>query len=170
MRSQHTPGPWQAEYNESDESRCVYFIGPHPQFGLPVASISAANPGGIAEANAARIVACINACAGMADPEVWIGMQEKEAAFAKTEIPRLVGQIDALSAENAQLREALAALTGAATAQARAAEAHAHAAEARAYAHAAEAHAHAAEARAHAAEAHAATARAQARAQAAIAD
>ena len=114
MRAQHTPGPWQTEYNESDEAQCRYFIGPHPQFGLPVASISAANPGGVAEANAARIVSCVNACEGMLDPQVWIGMQEKEAAFAKTEIPRLAGQVDFLSAENERLREALAALTGAA--------------------------------------------------------
>lgn len=108
MSAQHTPGPWQAEYNDSDESRCVYFIGPHPQSGRQVASIPAANPGGVAEANAARIVACVNACSGMLDPETWIGMQEKEAAFAKTEIPRLAGQVDTLSAENERLRAALA--------------------------------------------------------------
>lgn len=114
MSAKHTQGPWQAEYSESEESRCVYFIGPHPKSGLPVASIPAANPGGVAAANAARIVACVNACAGMLDPQVWIGMKEKEAAFAAKEIPRLAGQVDLLSAEVERLREALAALTGAA--------------------------------------------------------
>jgi hypothetical protein len=43
----------------------------------------------------------------MADPEVWIGMQEKEAQFAKQEIPRLAGQVDALAAEVERLRELL---------------------------------------------------------------
>lgn len=57
--------------------------------------------------NAARIVACVNACEGMADPQVWIGMQEKEAQFAKQEIPRLAGQVDALAAEVERLRELL---------------------------------------------------------------
>ena len=59
--SKHTPEPW--------------VIGSHPTLGriyIDEASYShgsvATCYGGLAEADAARIVACVNACAGMADP------------------------------------------------------------------------------------------------------
>jgi len=64
--SKHTPEPWAYEY-ESEANGYFYEwygIGPTQ---YPIGSISKPRVGddGLAEANARRIVACVNACAGI---------------------------------------------------------------------------------------------------------
>lgn len=99
QKSTHAQGPWTVE-ERNQETNLVRVAGAD---GITVCNAKGHS--------ARRIVACVNACAGMADPEVWIGMQEKEAAFAKTEIPRLAGQVDLLSSEVERLREVLVGVT-----------------------------------------------------------
>jgi len=103
MSAQHTPGAW---YVEGANPPRIYANNGLEIIAQCDSAKEMTKAGELA--NAARIVACVNACEGMADPEVWIGMKEKEAAFAATEIPRLAGQVDSLSAEVERLREALA--------------------------------------------------------------
>ena len=90
----HTPGPWDAD------------IGLH---GLCIGSgdnppIAAMLAGGLnPEADAERIVACVNACEGMIEPAVEIsGLRSRSNA-----VPAMCAEVEALRAENERLREAL---------------------------------------------------------------
>lgn len=67
---QHTPEPWSVSAEEYDAESGVISI---PEIGRLLhetnADWSPAEDWGIDKANAERIVACVNACAGIANPE-----------------------------------------------------------------------------------------------------
>lgn len=97
-KAAHTPGPWIAG---DDEDSDFFLVGPHDGDGIvyqPVVKLHN-------EANARRIVACVNACEQFEDPAEAIRLLGIEAAKAyPAERER-----DALRAEVARLREALRA-------------------------------------------------------------
>jgi hypothetical protein len=67
--SKHTPGPWVAHVSKADEftSNDVMLIrSQEPLYGVAGIEIER----DVDEANAARIVACVNACEGIEDPSV----------------------------------------------------------------------------------------------------
>ena len=70
MSTTHTPTPWKV--TPSHTGRGWNIDGPRLGLALPwlVARTESEEP--VDEANAQRIVACVNACAGMADPEATI--------------------------------------------------------------------------------------------------
>ena len=72
MKSNHSPEPWHVSVNFDPERRKDYAIdtvAPRPDF---VAE-------GLTEDNAIRIVACVNACTGMDDPEHEVDVLRKKA-------------------------------------------------------------------------------------------
>ena len=97
MSAQHTPEPWDHQnctVFALDERRCVnrfsalvqggiVRLGANVTFGTPTVRTSDAE----LEANARRIVECVNACEGIADPSVVPEMVEalKEAVDAEWE-------------------------------------------------------------------------------------
>lgn len=62
MNTKHTPGPWSVGY--SSESGAPQIDAPDFPDTAPIAELW----GDYGEANAARIVACVNAMEGIADP------------------------------------------------------------------------------------------------------
>jgi hypothetical protein len=80
MDKKHTSEPWSQPYDDCRiEGDAEYSVNGSMTISMPYADT------GIAEANVARIVACVNACAGMDDPAADIhelqmnGMTRNEA-------------------------------------------------------------------------------------------
>lgn len=67
--SKHTPGPWRAVPQTNGSKLIAADLKP---LGLRIIAFNVARADSIIEddANAARIVACVNACEGIADPNV----------------------------------------------------------------------------------------------------
>jgi hypothetical protein len=93
MSGQHTPEPWQV--NHGDKGQVCDADGER-RGCAPIAHCA----GSAAEkrANAARIVACVNACAGMYDPARTIETMNADALTADKELARLRVQCDELLA------------------------------------------------------------------------
>ena len=102
--SEHTPGPWEHVHEEhsvgglTTHTYCVRPVG-----GTPEDNILRTD-----EANARRIVACVNACEGMKDPEAEIKALRIEVATPiLVATNRLADALADARVENARLREAL---------------------------------------------------------------
>lgn len=66
----HTPGPWSVD-PESEDAEAFVIFGPEKDNGWCSLIACLAKRSDLpVEANAARIVACVNACEGIADPSV----------------------------------------------------------------------------------------------------
>lgn len=79
----HTPEPWAASYNGlymEIEHEGFYFIAVFGNDHSPLTRGS-----NIQKANADRIVACVNALAGIEDPEAFV--QQAKAAINKDKFP-----------------------------------------------------------------------------------
>ena len=80
--SKHTPEPWKV--GPTNPGRIYRDSGSLSKIGNPIARANVAIwPEGQEDANAARIVACVNACAGMADPEEEIAALREVAEAAR---------------------------------------------------------------------------------------
>ena len=69
----HTAGPWTVRTRREHGSYCYEGGGAHATIASPSTGVFVAEAKcgpKMAEANAARIVACVNACEGMDDPGV----------------------------------------------------------------------------------------------------
>ena len=100
----HTPEPWEAIPIEDDLAKFGIVCKNQPLLRKPVSDIATIwNRGGnkMAEANAARIVACVNACAGI-DIETLVkicncemnGSEIWELAQVKKQLDRLLTAVD----------------------------------------------------------------------------
>jgi hypothetical protein len=65
MNTTHTPEPWRVYAWRNDSTFAVEYIQPS---GISAFVCQMNGSNGQSEANASRIVACVNACAGMEDP------------------------------------------------------------------------------------------------------
>jgi hypothetical protein len=110
--SEHTPGPWKVQVEEEDGLQNISIEEIH----RALHDSEWADPEDFERdlANACRIVACVNACEGMADPEA-----EIKALRAEVATPVLVATnrlADALAdarAENTRLRDNFALIIAA---------------------------------------------------------
>ena len=91
----HLPEPWVIETHESDEGVDALYIVSHPMPEYengdlrPVCLLTTeANRDELDDANAARIVACVNACAGMEDPAAEIARLREFVRLYKEEVRR----------------------------------------------------------------------------------
>lgn len=100
--SAHTPEPWTAELTDDPEDGLDAYAVDCPEYSIALMDA----PGGLElnEANARRIVACVNACAGIENEEL-----EKLAAL-DCGLPGLagVGQMALLNVLDRQNRDELA--------------------------------------------------------------
>ena len=94
--SRHTPEPWKCSCEGVDPHWSIITA----KGGLIVANV---HNYGKPEANSVRICACVNACAGMADPSVEISALRSRS----NNVPAMCAEVETLRAEIAALREAL---------------------------------------------------------------
>ena len=74
--TKHTPGPWTVRTRREHGSYCYEGGGAHATIASPSTGVFVAEAKcgpKMAEANAARIVACVNALDGIDDPEAFMG-------------------------------------------------------------------------------------------------
>ena len=89
-RPAHTPEPWHVSHDLGEGISIAHEIAPHCGKLIPLAEakfwLSAKEPDAreTAHANAHRIVACVNACAGMADPAAEIAALRVALEIAAT--------------------------------------------------------------------------------------
>lgn len=73
-KSKHTPGPWEFLQSTGKLAPLPYKIhvafGTHPPKKRTTIALCGSSNTLVAKANAARIVACVNACEGISDPSV----------------------------------------------------------------------------------------------------
>lgn len=101
----HTPEPWSLRQLEQGRERApyidIYVADQQSEHYGSVASVSA-GMSGKARANAARMVACVNACTGMCDPAIEVqALQARaiEAIEKGNRIMRLEAELEFLVAE-----------------------------------------------------------------------
>lgn len=90
MNIEHTPEPWHVGVRTAHSKRDIY--GPQGSIVALADGVFTSLPE--AQANARRIVACVNACAGIDDPEKYIALAKALA----DETHKLVAQRDELVA------------------------------------------------------------------------
>jgi hypothetical protein len=88
--TKHTPEPWGWNMHDMD-GRTKWYIREHPwhhagpvaQGGRAICKVSAVVGNTAARANASRIVACVNACAGIEDPASELARLRRVEAAAR---------------------------------------------------------------------------------------
>lgn len=93
--SAHTPEPWHTESQCPGE--CCWHLFSGPIYGAGDGGECISSPE-MSQADAARIVACVNACAGMGDPAAEIARLHSAVAELSHESVTFQGQRDALAA------------------------------------------------------------------------
>lgn len=73
MESKHTPGPW---FVDTSRPKAPYGICQDNEHGWGIAEVKTFALEGTDEGNAKRIVSCVNACEGIADPSAVKDMYE----------------------------------------------------------------------------------------------
>lgn len=105
----HTAEPWKAEASNR-------IVSTDTGWGIGECFVTTAQPLPLASANAARIVACVNACAGMEDPEKAISKALLALNDAKRRLMNhSVSGLEEASADSAvwdSIKSALRALGG----------------------------------------------------------
>ncbi len=106
--SKHTLEPWSVACGEGHHEGWVVITAKHAGMTAetPLAKIS--DVCGDAMPDAARIVACVNACAGMDDPAAEIATLREHAQNVDQYAERFHAQCNALQAERNALKDALA--------------------------------------------------------------
>ena len=85
---EHAPGPWGAEFVDEHADGSGFAAAPvyiHDRRGHVVAAVSDDAPMSEANATAARIIECVNALEGVADPVAYIARLRSYAAMLERE-------------------------------------------------------------------------------------
>jgi len=98
----HTPGPWRI--GQDSAAHAIWTAGNVPASLIVAIRPDCTEQDNNRQANAARIVACVNSCEGIADPA-----QEIAALRARSNnVPAMCAEVEAQRAEIKSLRDALA--------------------------------------------------------------